>query len=223
MFDIGSAAYDACMTPLEMGALSQVRASLLPQASGRIIEVGAGTGVNLAYYDFSKIDELILSDRRVRPRLFDSAAAEQRRHVTVLEADAEALPFATGIFDTVVATLVFCSVPDPERGLAELARVLKPGGALIFIEHVIAHHPVARWAMNVTNPAWRLFAGGCNINRDTAPVIERAGFFFARLERFGHGLGIAGIARKDGVSASAGPLRFGTARQRDSPPRRPGS
>ncbi len=195
MLDIGSAAYDACMTPLELGALASVRARLLSEAAGRVLEVGAGTGVNLSYYDFSKIEELIVSDLRVRPRLTDAVAAASRR-VAVVQADAESLPFAEGVFDTVVATLVFCSVRDPLRGLAELGRVLRPEGRLIFVEHVVSRHPVVHRLMNLVNPGWRLLAGGCNINRDTARLIEGAGFRFLRFARFGHGLGIAGVARK---------------------------
>ena len=194
MFDIGSAAYDACMAPLEVGALSAVRAHLLARAGGRVLEVGAGTGVNLGYYDYSKIEELIVTDVRVKPRLSEAAAG--RRRVTVVRADVESLPFVEGIFDTVVATLVFCSVPDPDRGLAELARVLRPEGRLLFIEHVVSRHPVVHRLMDFANPGWRLLAGGCNLNRDTARAIEEAGFRFVRFARFGRGLGITGIATK---------------------------
>jgi len=200
LFDLGSAAYDACMTPLEVGALAAVRAHLITRASGRVLEVGAGTGVNLPYYDFSKIEELIISDLRIKPRLAEAAAGHQR--VTVVQADAEALPFVEGVFDTVVATLVLCSVRSPDQGLAELARVLRPEGRLLFIEHVVSHHPVAHRLMNFANPGWRLLAGGCNINRDTARAIEEAGFRFVRFARFGRGLGIAGIAMRARVEKS---------------------
>ncbi len=182
------------MTPLEVGALASVRTQLIARAGGRVLEVGAGTGVNLSYYDYSKIEELIVSDVRVKPRLAEAAAAHRR--VTVVQADAETLPFAAGIFDTVVATLVFCSVRNPLQGLAELARVLRPDGRLLFLEHVISHHPLVHRLMDFANPGWRLVAGGCNLNRDTARTIQEAGFRFVRFVHFGRGLGIAGMAVK---------------------------
>jgi len=162
-------------------ALSRVRSDLLKQARGRVLEIGIGSGLSLDYYP-AEVQEVV----GIEP----SAAllAQCRRRIEVhaelpatelVQCGAEELPFADDSFDTVVAFLVFCTIPEPERAAREMRRVLKPGGQLIFFEHVHAPEPgLARWQDRL-NPLWQPMACGCNLNRDTGAVFEQAGFNMA--------------------------------------------
>jgi ubiquinone/menaquinone biosynthesis C-methylase UbiE len=146
--------------------LRRERAELLSAATGKVLEVGAGTGLNASFY----------------PAEVDVTFAEPDPHMAkridadVVEAPAEALPFADASFDTVVSTLVLCSVDDLERALAEIRRVLTPDGRLLFLEHVRAREgsSLARWQDRL-NPLWRRLAG-CDCNRDTVAAMQTAGF-----------------------------------------------
>jgi phosphatidylethanolamine/phosphatidyl-N-methylethanolamine N-methyltransferase len=140
----------------------------------RVLEVGAGTGTNQPYYPKTgHITAIDLSPAMVRR----AQARASRDHVdlSLLEADAQALPFASRSFDTVVATCVFCSVPDPVLGLRELRRVLTPGGQLLLLEHVLSCRPLLRSFMYLLNPAVVRLVGA-NINRKTVESVHRAGF-----------------------------------------------
>lgn len=166
---------------------------------GTVLEIGAGTGANLPHYDFSKIDQLHLSDRTLTnsvqtpvPTLVPTNGTEFFYH----EVDVQELPFGDATFDHVVFTLVFCSVPDPERGLAEVRRVLKPGGRLVFIEHVRPDAGLLRKAVDALNPAWCSFNGECNLNRDTLELIRCAGFTIEEVRHGGRGLLVDGVARR---------------------------
>jgi SAM-dependent methyltransferase len=139
---------------------------------GRVLEIGAGTGLNLEYYG-DAVTDLVLTEpeepmaRRLRQRV-------QRGEV--VEAPAERLPFPDDAFDTVVSTLVLCTVPDQPGALAEVRRVLKPGGRMLFLEHVRASDPdLAKWQDRLMRP-WRVIGYGCHCNRDTAAEMTRAGF-----------------------------------------------
>ncbi len=164
--------YDRALKASEENGLGAMRAALLAGASGRVVEIGAGTGVNVDLYD--GIEDLTLVEpdahmaARLRERLGEGRGAVPRR---LVEAPAEALPFADDSFDTGVATLVLCTVPDPAAAVAELARVLKPGGRLLFIEHVRSDDPGrARWQDRLEKP-WRFMADGCYCNRDTEAML----------------------------------------------------
>lgn len=163
--------YDAMCTLIELRGLRRWRDWLARGAKGRTLEVGAGTGRNLPRY--AKGLPLVATE----PDLAMVKSARRRApQVPLVVASAEALPFRDGTFDTVVSSLVFCSVPDPARGLAEVKRVLKPEGALRMMEHVRAETPLrARW-QDFIQPAWTWCAGGCHNNRDTVGTVERAGF-----------------------------------------------
>jgi ubiquinone/menaquinone biosynthesis C-methylase UbiE len=165
----------------EMGMRRQ-RAVLLAHARGRCLEVGAGTGLNLR--GWPEVDELVLSEpdphmaAQLRRKL-----ASVGRSAEVVEAPAERLPFPDASFDTVALTYVLCTVPDPADALREIARVLKPGGRLLFIEHVRAIDPgLARWQDRL-HGAWYLFANGCHCNRDTLAEIESSPLEVERCER----------------------------------------
>lgn len=165
--------YDVAMHRVERGGLVELRARIVARAQGRTLEIGAGTGANLAFYG-PTASPLTLTDpdphklRRLRRRAAPTAR--------VVGAHAHALPFADDAFDTVVTTLVLCSVPDQAEALAEVRRVLRPGGALLFLEHVRSAEPHLADRQDRWRPVWRAIAGGCEPNRDTVTAIADAGF-----------------------------------------------
>ena len=164
--------YDAGMVVLEKTGLGHWRQWLAEgTAPGRVLDLGCGTGRNLPLYrDGVRVvglDPCLESLRKARTR---------RPGVLLVRARAEALPFRSGAFDTVVSGLVFCSVGDVPRGLAEVRRVLKPGGVLRMLEHVRADSRLAAWLQDLTQPAWTWFTGGCHPNRETEAAVEAAGF-----------------------------------------------
>ncbi len=178
-----SAMYDSCLKGTEEAGLRERRHELLAQARGRTLELGAGTGLNLDLYP-DAVQELVMTEpdphmaKRLRPKLAGSA-----HEATVVEAPAENLPFEDSSFDTAVATLVLCTVPDPTATLAEAARVLKPGGRLLFLEHVRAEEPgLARWQDRLERP-WRFLGDGCHCNRDTVATISASRFELDQVER----------------------------------------
>lgn len=164
-------AYDAMMALADRTGLARWRRWLASGARGRTLEVGCGTGRNLPLYPPGA------GPVGLDPRPRNLARARRRApQVPLVRGSAEALPFKDGAFDTVVSGLVFCSVPDPMRGLAEVRRVLGRGGALRMIEHVRATGRLAAWWQDLVQPAWTWMAGGCHPNRDTEGNVEAAGF-----------------------------------------------
>src|ERR1700754_1844861 len=171
--------YDRALKATEENGLGQMRADLLAGARGRVVEIGAGTGVNLDLYG-EGVEDLTLVEpdphmgSRLRERLEGRhGSPPPARRVA---APAEALPFADDTFDTAVATLVLCTIPAPVAAIAEMARVLKPGGQLLFIEHVRAEDPAsARWQDRLEKP-WRFLADGCYCNRDTEANLRASSF-----------------------------------------------
>lgn len=165
------ALYDAMMAVAEASGFREWREQLVAGASGRVLDVGCGTGRNLPLYGASA--RVVGLDPRLQ--LLD-AARRRSPHASLVAGSAEALPFRDETFDVVVSGLVFCSVPDPLRGLAELRRVLSQEGRLRMLEHVRSLHRVmARW-QDLIQPAWTWVAGGCHPNRDTEANVEAAGF-----------------------------------------------
>jgi ubiquinone/menaquinone biosynthesis C-methylase UbiE len=180
-----AAIYDRLLASAEKGGLRQMRSDLLREARGRTLELGTGTGHNLDHYPAS-VTELVLTEpdrymaTRLRRHVADAPPALDA--VEVVDAPAEQLPFDDGSFDTVVSTLVFCTVRDPERAALEVRRVLRPDGALLFLEHVRSPHGagLARWQDRVERP-WGWFAGGCHPNRPTHETLPEAGLEVERL------------------------------------------
>jgi ubiquinone/menaquinone biosynthesis C-methylase UbiE len=164
--------YDAGMVLLEKTGLGRWRTWLATGTRpGRILDLGCGTGRNLPLYG-TGVGPVGLDPCR------ESLLAARRRApgVPLVRARAEGLPFRSGTFDTVVSGLVFCSVGDVPSGLAEVRRVLGPGGVLRMLEHVRARGRAAGWLQDRTQPAWTWFTGGCHPNRDTEASVAGAGF-----------------------------------------------
>jgi ubiquinone/menaquinone biosynthesis C-methylase UbiE len=179
--------YDRALKASEENGLGEMRRALLAQARGRVVEIGAGTGVNLDLYG-PEIEDLTLVEpdphmgAKLRDRLAERTTGSEPP-ARLCAAPAEAILFPDGTFDTAVATLVLCTVPDPVASIAELARVLKPGGHLLFIEHVRADDPSsARWQDRLEKP-WRFMADGCYCNRDTEATISASAFQVETLEQ----------------------------------------
>jgi ubiquinone/menaquinone biosynthesis C-methylase UbiE len=174
--------YDRMSAGVEKAGLSAHRQEVVGEAGGRVLEIGGGTGANLAFYG-SAVESLTITEpERPMLRRLQRRAAEQAPHATVLRAPAEDLPFADDAFDAAVSTLVLCGVDDQPRALRELRRVLRPGGRLIFIEHVRSDEPRLARLQDRLNRLNRLVAC-CDCNRRTLATIEAAGFEITRLER----------------------------------------
>jgi SAM-dependent methyltransferase len=177
-----AALYDWGLRSTEEAGLHGMRTGLLAEARGRVLELGAGTGVNVELYP-EAVEELVLVEpdphmaKRLRAR-----TAQSGREATIVEASAEDLPFEGDRFDTAVATLVLCTIPDPERALSELGRVLKPGGRLLFIEHVRSRDPrLAVWQDRLEKP-WLFLGDGCHCNRDTVATISASSLRLGEVE-----------------------------------------
>ncbi|RMH18129.1 MAG: class I SAM-dependent methyltransferase [Acidobacteria bacterium] len=161
--------YDATMALMEPFGLGLWRRRLLATVRGRVLEVGCGTGRNLPSYRGRPVGidlhlDLLLRARRRAPEAL------------LVMASVEALPFRDRSFDTVVSSLVFCSVPQPRRGLAEIARVLAPGGTLRMLEHVRLRSRLGGRLQDLIQPLWTRLTGGCHPNRDTEATVRAAGF-----------------------------------------------
>lgn len=178
-----AAGYDWFTGRLDRRGGASHRQRLVAEATGDVLEVGAGTGANLPRYRAASRVVALEPNPGMRQR------AEQRARaagvpVEVVDGDARRLPFPDESFDTVVVSLVLCSIPDPARALAEAHRVLRPGGTLRFYEHVRAADPGrARWQDRLCWP-WSKIGGGCHPNRDTVAAIEASGFRVTELDRF---------------------------------------
>jgi SAM-dependent methyltransferase len=177
-----AALYDRVGASAERRWMGARRRRLLAGARGAVLEIGGGTEANLAHYP--DVDRVTIAEpdpfmrSRIGPKLEGA-----RVPVEVSAAGAEALPFPDGSFDTVVSTLVLCTVPDQAAALDEVRRILRPGGRLLFIEHVRAAGSMARWQDRL-EPLWRRLFGGCHPNRDTVAAIEDAGFEIEMFESF---------------------------------------
>jgi ubiquinone/menaquinone biosynthesis C-methylase UbiE len=178
-----SAFYDRAMKSTEEAGMREIRREALAGASGRTIDIGAGTGLNVELYP-AAVTDLVLAEpdehmlKRLRPKVAAGA-----RHAEVVQAAADRLPFEDDSFDTAVFTLVLCTVPDAGAALKEAARVLRPGGKLLFVEHVRSQEPgLARWQDRLEKP-WIVLGDGCHCNRDTVATIEASPFTLEHVER----------------------------------------
>lgn len=175
--------YDPFVWLGEKAGVAARRRALLDFASGTTVELGSGTGLNLDHYP-DALEDLTLTEPEaaMRSRL-ERRLKRAGRPGRVLDASAEGLPFADGSVDTVVSTLVLCTVDAPDRALEEVERVLRPGGRLLFLEHVRSDSPrLAKWQDRLAGP-WRRFAEGCRCNRATVELIRAGGLELHHLEQ----------------------------------------
>lgn len=153
------------------------RAKIIPRAEGRVLEVGIGSGLNLPFYDADRVSRVWGLDPS--RELWAIAERQGRRfefEIEYVQGVAEDVPLETDSVDTVVLTYTFCTLPDVEASLAEMRRVLRPDGLLLFSEHGAApDERVRRW-QNRLNPLWRRVSGGCNLNRHVPSLLEQGGF-----------------------------------------------
>jgi ubiquinone/menaquinone biosynthesis C-methylase UbiE len=167
-----AALYDRMVAVSEREGLAARRRELLADARGRVLEVGAGTGINLEHYA-EGIEELVLVEPEpAMVRKLEQRRRELGREARIVKAEAEALPFPDDSFDAVVCTLVLCNVGNPQSALSEMRRVLRPGGFFVFLEHVRSDDPRTARLQDRINPVWRFVANGCNCNRPTLSFIE---------------------------------------------------
>jgi len=170
----------------DAGGAGEHRRELLGGLSGRVIELGAGNGLNFGYYPETVTEVVAVEPEDYLRRRAHEAATEVRISVTIVDAVADRLPFDDESFDVAVASLVLCSVPDQATSLGELRRVLRPGGELRFYEHVRPNNPrtAAVWQRLDDWDIWPRLAGGCHAARDTQAAIRTAGFEIERCRRF---------------------------------------
>lgn len=201
--------YDSAMTRLDARGFGERRDRLVAGGLGDVLEIGAGTGLNMARYRGARRVVAIEPDRRFRARL-RQRAPRAAVPVEVVAGVAEDLPFPDGAFDTVVCSLALCSVRDLDRAVAEITRVLRPGGGVHLLEHVRGTGRLARWQHRLT-PLHRRVADGCHLDRDPLGALRDAGFTVASAEAFRFPRGHPLI--RDGVQAvavrSAGPIPAG--------------
>jgi SAM-dependent methyltransferase len=159
------------------------RGRVVPRAKGKVLEVGIGSGLNLPYYDPELVEKVWGLDPSAE--LLAMAAREAQKvdvDVELLTERGEEIPLDDGSVDTVLSTFTLCSIPDTRRALAAMARVLKPGGELLFCEHGVAPDAsVRRWQTGL-NPIWKRVGGGCHLNRPIPALIEQGGFELTALK-----------------------------------------
>ena len=166
-----------------MGAVMKTRSQIVPLATGRVLEIGIGTGLNLSFYDPANVTEIVGVDPAAQ---MQEKARERASGIGIpvqtiaLELGQIQAPDAS--FDSIVCTFTLCTIPDAATALLEMRRVLKPGGKLLFSEHGLAPDlPVARWQHRLT-PLWKPFSGGCHLNRDIPALIRAGGFRIGQLD-----------------------------------------
>ena len=163
----------ACSAP----PILKQREKVVPRAQGRVLELGIGMGLNLPFYDATRVESVTGVDPAAELRAIAQAAPRDPRLAVHVEAGtAEALPFADASFDCVVCTFTLCSVNDPARALSEARRVLRPGGRFLYCEHGLSpDQEVAKWQRRI-EPIWKAIAGGCHLTRPVTAAIAKAGF-----------------------------------------------
>ncbi|MEH7347209.1 methyltransferase domain-containing protein [Bacillus sp. JJ1532] len=184
------------MSPLERWRFQGIRRELLNRATGKVLELGSGTGINFQLYEHA--DKVIAIEpsqkmiNRSRPRLKSAVVP-----IEILKVSGEQLPFESHTFDTVVATLVFCTIQNPEKALSEIKRVCKPGGRILLFEHVIMENSFLSKLQNWLTPAWKRICNGCCLNRDTYGLVIQHGLTIINIEKHFNGLFIVLEARND--------------------------
>jgi ubiquinone/menaquinone biosynthesis C-methylase UbiE len=176
--------YEKISAESERRGTAEHRDRALAGLTGRVIEVGAGNGMNFRHYPDTVTEVVAVEPENNLRALAERAAASSPVPVKVVAGHGDALLFDDASFDAAVVSLVLCSVPEPQRFLGEVRRVLKPGGELRFFEHVRSARPLLGVFQDVITPVWSAIGGGCHLNRDSRAAIEAAGFEIDDLDRF---------------------------------------
>jgi ubiquinone/menaquinone biosynthesis C-methylase UbiE len=171
-----AAIYDGIMKPFEHFGINKIRKRILSNAHGKVLEIGSGTGANFSFYDSAFVEKVVA----IEPNPF---MIEKSRHkwkhkdiqIDWIEAYAEKLPFDDQTFDTIVVTLVLCSVDDPQQVIEELKRVCKHEGKILILEHVRTTDAKLAALQDFLTPAWRKLCAGCHLNRDTLLLLQQPG------------------------------------------------
>ena len=180
---------------LALAGVKQARIDLVSSAKGRILEVGIGNGANLPYYS-SDAEKVVgiepcaamvgMAEKRIQKFHNKSKLAITPEQYQLDVGSGEELPYEDDSFDTAIACLVFCTIPDAEKAAKEMYRVLKPGGKMLFLEHVHAKPGIKNSLQNLFNPLWKPLACGCNLNRNTKVVFSDAGFQYDHIDELNH-------------------------------------
>ena len=174
------ALYDCVMRTAERGRLAEWRREVVRPSAGDVLEIAAGTGLDFPHYRAGVSVVATEPDLRMLKRARDRAARAEAT-IALVAADAQALPFRDRAFDTVVVGLGLCTIPSPPRALAELRRVLRPGGVARLLEHVRVERPIIGRLQDLLTPVWRRLAGGCRLNERSVETVRRAGFHIDEL------------------------------------------
>jgi len=193
--------YDVFMSPLEKNKFKEIRRQLLLKATGCVLEIGSGTGINFPLYEAAKrvvaIEPSPDMIERSKPKLERAQVP-----IEVLQAGAEKLPFPDDSFDTVIATLVFCTIPDTEKAIQEMIRVCKHDGEILFFEHVKMDNPFLGALQEWLTPAWKKICDGCCLNRDTLGLLQSHSLTIEKIENYYNGLFIYIESRNNKVKSS---------------------
>lgn len=166
-----------------LGQVMKLRSQVVPRARGRVLEVGMGSAINLAFYDAGQVDLVYgLEPSEGMRRKASANLAKSPVAVEWLDLPGEKIPLPDESLDTVLLTFTLCTIPDWQAALQQMKRVLKPGGDLLFLEHGEApEQGICKWQHRIT-PGWKKLAGGCHLNRNIADLIRHAGFEIQELE-----------------------------------------
>ncbi|KQL49826.1 methyltransferase type 11 [Brevibacillus choshinensis] len=175
--------YDIFMAPFEQIGVEEIRKQLIGKATGSVLEIGTGTGLNFPYYQHAKKVDALEPNPNMRNKSYKRAKSA-KYPITVLEGSAEILSFPDNTFDSIVGTLVFCTIPNPELALKEMRRVCKPDGQILLFEHVRSHHAVLGRVQDRLTPLWKRLCDGCHLNRDTLGLVKREGWKVTRTQRY---------------------------------------
>ncbi len=175
--------YDFFMRPLEKRKFKRIRIELLSNATGRVLELGSGTGVNFPFYRTADKVTAVEPSEHMMEQSF-SKINQSKVPIEVVKASAEALPFEDGHFDTIVATLVFCTIPNPEKAIMEMKRVCKPGGKILLFEHVKMKNRFLASLQEMLTPFWKKICDGCCLNRNTIKLLETHGITIIKVQKY---------------------------------------
>ncbi|MEH7355644.1 class I SAM-dependent methyltransferase [Neobacillus drentensis] len=183
MGSIFAKSYDFFMRPLEKKKFNQIRKELLANATGSVLELGSGTGVNFSFYETAERVTAVEPSMH----MIEHSIPKQKQSlvpIEVVQASAEDLPFESDTFDTVVATLVFCTIPNPEKAILEMKRVCKPGGKILLFEHVKMKNRFLAALQELLTPVWKKICDGCCLNRKTIELLELYDITITKVQKY---------------------------------------